>query len=149
MDYNPTTYGKPKRHYALIDNALRDAAVRGVKVRLAVADWSTGEPAISHLKSLSLLPGISIKVCTVPQAAAGYIPFSRVLHSKYMTVDGSVLWLGTSNWGGGYLDESRNLELVVRDAALAGRASALFAHVWDSPYCAPLDVAKTYPPVKR
>lgn len=150
MDYNPTTYAKPRRFYPVIDNALRDAAVRGVKLRLAVANWSTDEPAIHHLKSLSLLPGVSIKVCTVPEASSGYIPFSRVLHSKYMTVDGGkALWLGTSNWSGGYMDDSRNLELVVRDAALAARAQGVFERVWNSPYCAPLDLAKAYPKPKR
>ncbi|MDX6769304.1 MAG: phospholipase D-like domain-containing protein [Elusimicrobiota bacterium] len=149
MDYNPTTYSRPKRHYAAIDNALRDASVRGLKVRLAVADWSTGEPGLSHLRSLSLLPGVSVKVCTVPESSEGFVPFSRVLHSKYMTVDGTVLWLGTSNWAGGYLDESRNLELVVRDPALAGRAKLIFERVWASPYCAPLELTKDYPKPKR
>lgn len=149
MDYSPTTYDKPKRFYPVFDNALRDAVVRGVKVRLMVANWSTGEPAISHLKSLSVLPGVSVKICSIPEAAEGYIPFSRVIHSKFMTVDKSALWLGTSNWGGGYLDNSRNLELVVRDATLAARAGDIFERVWLSPYCEPIDVAKTYPPVKR
>lgn len=149
MDYNPTTYERPKRFYPVFDNALRDASVRGVSVRLMVANWSTDEPAISHLKSLSLLPGVSIKVCTVPQSKDGYIPFSRVIHSKYMTVDRKALWLGTSNWAGGYLDNSRNAEVVVRDPALAVEAGGAFDRVWDSAYCEALDIRKSYPKPKR
>lgn len=149
MDYNPTTYERPKRFYPVIDNALRDAAVRGVPVRLAVANWSTDEPAIRHLKSLSLLPGVTIKVCTIPQAKEGFIPFARVIHSKYMSVDGKTLWLGTSNWSGGYLDNSRNAELVVRDPALAAEAGAVFEQVWSSRYCRPLDIRKAYPKPKK
>ena len=149
MDYNPTTYDRPKRFYPVFDNALRDASVRGVPVRLMVADWSTDEPAIHHLKSLSLLPGVFIKVCTIPQSKDGYVPFSRVIHSKYMTVDAKALWLGTSNWGGGYLDNSRNAELVVRDAALAAEAGGVFERVWQSSYCEALDLKKAYPKPKK
>lgn len=149
MDYKPLTYDKPPRHYPVFDNALRDASVRGVAVKLAVADWSTEEPALSHLRSLSLLPGVSIKVCSIPPSREGYIPFSRVIHSKYMTLDGKTLWLGTSNWSGGYLDSSRNAELVVRDERLAAEAYAVFRRVWDSPYCKPLDLTRPYPKVKR
>jgi phosphatidylserine/phosphatidylglycerophosphate/cardiolipin synthase-like enzyme len=149
MDYSPTTYDRPKRFYPVFDNALRDASVRGVSVRLMVANWSTDEPAIHHLKSLSLLPGVSIKVCTIPQSKDGYIPFSRVIHSKYMTVDRKALWLGTSNWSGGYLDNSRNAEVVVRDPALAAEAGGAFDRVWQSAYCEPIDIRKAYPKPKK
>lgn len=149
MDYSPTTYDRPKRFYPVFDNALRDASVRGVAVRLMVANWSTDEPAISHLKSLSLLPGVSVKVCTIPQAKEGFIPYARVIHSKYMGVDGKTLWLGTSNWTGGYLDNSRNAEVVVREPALAGEAGGVFNQLWGSSYCEPIDVRKAYPKPKK
>lgn len=147
LDYAPIT--RSRRFYAPIDNALRDASLRGVKVRLLVSHWNAEEPALSHLKSLSLLPGVEVRVATLPQAAAGYIPFSRVVHSKYMVLDGKALWLGTSNWSGGYLDNSRNLELVVNDPALAAKALSVHRQLWDSPYSEPLDLAKTYPKPKR
>lgn len=149
LDYNPTTYARPKRFYAAIDNALRDAAVRGVKIKLLVSHWNTEPPAVDHLKSLSLLPGVQIRVITIPEAAQGKIPFARVTHSKYMVADGKTLWLGTSNWAGGYLDSSRNLELVVKDEALAARAAKVHARLWDSPYAAPLELTKSYPKPRR
>lgn len=66
-----------------------------------------------------------------------------------MCIDGKIAWIGTSNWAGGYLDKSRNLELVVRDAAFAGRVLQLHRQTWDSPYAAPVDVMRQYPkPVK-
>jgi phosphatidylserine/phosphatidylglycerophosphate/cardiolipin synthase-like enzyme len=149
LDYNPTTYGRPKHFYAVIDNALRDAAVRGVKIKLLVSHWNTDQPAIDHLKSLSLIPGIEVRIITIPEAKEGRIPFARTAHSKYMVADGKVAWIGTSNWAGGYLDQSRNLEIVVKDAALAARAAKMHAHLWDSPYTAPLDVQKTYSKPRR
>ncbi len=149
LDYNPTTRGKPQRFYAPLDNALRDAAVRGVKIRLLVSSWNTDIKSIIHLKSLSVLPGVEIKILTVPESKQGAIPFARVIHSKYMVADEKTSWIGTSNWAGGYLDSSRNLELVVHDEALAARVARIHAHLWGSPYAEPLDLSKKYPTPRR
>ena len=149
LEYLPLTYSRPPRYYPVIDDALRAAAARGVKIKLLVSSWSTEEPGVKYLQSLALLPGISIRVITIPEARRGPIPFARVAHSKYMVVDGLTLWLGTSNWRGGYFDDSRNLEIVVRDEGLAERAAAVQRHLWNSPYAAPLEVLKTYPKPRR
>lgn len=147
LDYAPLT--RKKRFYPPIDNALREAAARGVAVRLLVSHWNTAKPYVDWLKSLDLVPGVEVRVITVPEAKEGFIPFARVAHSKYMVVDGKTLWLGTSNWTGGYLDNSRNLELVVREAALAAQARAVHKRLWGSAYTAPLDVLKDYPSFKK
>jgi phosphatidylserine/phosphatidylglycerophosphate/cardiolipin synthase-like enzyme len=144
LEYFPTSYGKPPHFYGAIDNALREAAARGVKIKILVSHWSTEEPLVAGLKSLSIMPGVEARVITIPEASTGTIPFSRVTHSKYAVFDGKTLWLGTSNWAGGYLDQSRNLEVVVKDDALAARAAAVQKHLWDSAYTVPLDVLKTY-----
>ena len=147
LDYAPLT--RKGRFYAPIDGALRAAAARGVQVKLLVSHWNTAKPGVDWLKSLALVPGVSVKVLTVPQAAEGFIPFARVSHAKFMVVDGKTLWLGTSNWSGGYLDNSRNLELVVREPALAAQAAGVHARAWDSAYAAPLDPVKDYPAPKK
>jgi phosphatidylserine/phosphatidylglycerophosphate/cardiolipin synthase-like enzyme len=144
MEYSPLSFGEPKRFYPPIDNALRDAAVRGVKVSLLIADWAMRGAAIPHIQSLAQIPGISVRVITIPPASTGPIPYARVAHSKYMVVDGKTLWLGTSNWTGGYLDDSRNLELVIKDEALAARVAKLQRHLWDSAYSAELPTPKAY-----
>ncbi|MGO2466681.1 MAG: phospholipase D-like domain-containing protein, partial [Serratia proteamaculans] len=114
MDYAPLSYGPEhsRPYYAVIDNALRSAAARGVKIELMVANWNTKKPDIAWLKSLAVVPNVQIKIVTVPPASSGFIPFARVIHSKMMIIDGETAWIGTSNWTGGYLDNSRNLELV-------------------------------------
>ena len=149
LEYLPLTYSRPPKAYPVIDDALRAAAARGVKIKLLVSHWSTQEPGVKHLQSLAQLDNVEARVITIPEAASGPIPFSRVAHSKYMVVDGKTLWLGTSNWRGGYFDDSRNLELVVSDPALAARAAAVWKHLWDSAYTAPLDASKTYPKPRR
>jgi len=151
LDYAPLSYGPnhTRPYYAVIDNALRAAQARGVRIKLMVSNWNTEAPAIDYLKSLAVLPGVEVRIVTLPQTAQGFIPYARVIHSKTMSIDGQVAWIGTSNWAGGYLDKSRNLELVLRDAAFARRIRELHRQTWDSPYAEPIDVTRRYPkPVK-
>ena len=110
-----------------------------------VADWNTGAPSIAYLKSLALIPNVEIRIVSFPQLADGFIPYARVLHSKFMEIDGQVAWIGTSNWTGGYLDKSRNIEAILRDPGFAAQLTALHDDLWNSNYASPLDVSKTYP----
>lgn len=147
MDYAPLSYGpnRTRPYYAVIDNALRSAAARGVKVELMVANWSTKKPNIAYLKSLAVLPNVEVKIVTLPEASSGFIPFARVIHSKVMTIDQQKAWVGTSNWSGGYLDNSRNLEIVMQSSAMATRIDALYAQLWNSDYAQPIQQDKDYP----
>ncbi len=116
LTYSPVS---GRVHYwPILDSALRAAAVRGVRVELLVSDWNLAAPAVDHLKSLTLLPNLEIRIASIPDLATGPIPFARVIHSKYMTVDGETLWLGTSNWSQDYFTASRNVEIIARDHAL-------------------------------
>jgi hypothetical protein len=46
-------------------------------------------------------------------------------------------------------DRSRNLDLALRDPAFAQRVQQMYLQTWDSPYAAPIDIARHYPkPVK-
>ena len=147
LDYAPLSYGpnRTRPYYAVIDNALRAAAARGVKIKLMVSNWNTEAPALAYLKSLSLLPNIEIRIVTLPQASSGFIPFARVIHTKTMSIDGKLAWVGTSNWSGGYMDLSRNLEVVLRNEKMAQRIAALHEQAWSSAYAQPIDVNKNYP----
>lgn len=147
LDYAPLGYGPDgtRPYYAVIDNAVRAAAARGVTVKLLVSNWNTEKPSIDYLKSLAMLPNVQVRVVTLPQWSGGPIPFARVMHSKTMVVDGKAVWIGTSNWAGGYLDKSRNLEVLLRDDAMAQRVWRMQDQVWNSPYARPLDINKDYP----
>jgi len=147
LDYAPLSYGPngTRPFYAVVDNALRAAATRGVKVKLLVSNWNLESPAIAHLKSLAILPNVEVRIVTIPKASTGFIPFARVWHSKTLVIDGKLAWVGTSNWAGGYFDLSRNMEVVMRNEAMAKRLYALQEQAWSSPYAAPLDINKDYP----
>lgn len=146
LDYAPLSYGPKgtRPYYAVIDNAVRAAANRGVKIKLMVSNWNLEELPLVYLKSLAVLPNVEIRVVTLPTASSGFIPFARVIHSKTMVIDNQVAWVGTSNWSGGYMDLSRNLEVVMRNEKMAQRLAALHEQTWSSPYAQPLDINKKY-----
>jgi phosphatidylserine/phosphatidylglycerophosphate/cardiolipin synthase-like enzyme len=147
LDYAPLSYGPKgtRPYYAVIDNAVRAAAQRGVKIKLMVSNWNLEQPALAYLKSLAMLPNVEIRVVTLPVASSGFIPFARVIHSKTMVIDNQLAWVGTSNWAGGYMDLSRNLEVVLRNEKMAQRVAALHEQTWSSPYAQALDINKQYP----
>ncbi len=145
LDYAPLSFGPGRPYYAVIDNALRTAAARGVLIKLMVSNWNTEKPAVAYLKSLALLPNVQIRIVTLPVASSGFIPFARVIHSKTMSIDGQLAWVGTSNWSGGYMDRSRNLEVVLRSEKMAQRLAQLHEQTWSSAYAVPIDVLKDYP----
>jgi phosphatidylserine/phosphatidylglycerophosphate/cardiolipin synthase-like enzyme len=146
LDYAPLSYGPKgtRPYYAVIDNAVRAAANRGVKIKLMVSNWNLEQPALVYLKSLAILPNVEIRVVTLPVASTGFIPFARVIHSKTMVIDNQVAWVGTSNWAGGYMDLSRNLEVVMRNEKMAQRLAAMQEQAWSSPYAQALDINKQY-----
>jgi phosphatidylserine/phosphatidylglycerophosphate/cardiolipin synthase-like enzyme len=144
MDYAPL--GQRKQYYDVIDRALRAAARRGVKIELMVANWNLTAEKQPYLKSLAVLPNIEVRVVTIPQAPSGFIAFARVVHTKTMTIDGCIAWIGTSNWEGGYLDNSRNVEVVLRSEPMARKLDALHQQLWLGPYAAALDVRTNDPP---
>lgn len=151
LDYAPLSYGPKgtRPYYAVIDNAVRAAANRGVKIKLMVSNWNMEQPAQAYLKSLAMLPNVEIRVVTIPVASSGFIPFARVMHSKTMVIDNQIAWVGTSNWAGGYMDLSRNMEVVMRNEKMAQRVAAMQEQAWSSQYAQPLDINKQYPkPVK-
>ena len=128
-----------------LDAALRRAAARGVHVKLVVSDWETGSPALKELQALARVPGVEVKLSTVPEWSGGYIPFARVEHLKYAVVDSLWAWVGTSNWEPSYFHGTRNVAVVLRNRTLAGQAREIFERSWLAPGAAPLDPDKTYP----
>ncbi len=147
LDYAPLSYGPKgtRPYYAVIDNAVRAAANRGVKIKLLVSNWNLEALPQVYLKSLAILPNVEIRVVTLPVASSGFIPFARVIHSKTMVIDDQIAWVGTSNWSGGYFDLSRNLEVVLRNEKMAQRLAALQEQTWSSSYARPLDINQQYP----
>lgn len=127
-----------------LDRALRRAASRGVNVMMMLPHWAVGSPSIDYLKSLHLIPNITVKIITFDQAPGGHIPFARVSHSKLMIVDRSYAWMGTTNWGMSYFRNGRNIDIVTSDNKIISDFRQFFLSGWNSVYVELLDVTKEY-----
>ncbi len=141
LSYKPVSRG---RFYEKLDNALRRAAVRGVQVRMIVSNWNLKPPHVQYLKSLQIVPNIEIKISAIPEWSGGFIPYARVEHCKFLVVDDTKLWLGTSNWAYNYFYESRNLGVVMESPYFNRLLHRIFQRSWESPYGEILDVCKDY-----
>ncbi|XP_059484137.1 5'-3' exonuclease PLD3 isoform X2 [Neocloeon triangulifer] len=159
MDYFPLTIYTPKiKHWPVIDDALRSAAVdRKVTIKLLVSHWNHTRPSMKYfLESLTTLtqsfPWVRIeaKFFEVPSSEAqSKIPFARVNHNKYMVTDNTA-YIGTSNWSGDYFINTGGAAVVVRDPntelddalrdeeSLRQQLVAVFDRDWNSPYAVPI-----------
>jgi phosphatidylserine/phosphatidylglycerophosphate/cardiolipin synthase-like enzyme len=129
-----STLARDKSLYTTLDDALRGAANRGVKVRLLVSDWEKGTPAEKSLKELSQIPNIEVKFSVIPEWSGGYIPYARVEHCKFLVVDRTSFWLGTSNAEKSYFYNARNVGVVGCSTSLAKRLRDVFMKSWESLY---------------
>jgi phosphatidylserine/phosphatidylglycerophosphate/cardiolipin synthase-like enzyme len=120
--------------YTVFNDALLRAAHRGVKVRLIVSDWEKYHAEVEQLKKLALIPNIEVKFSSIPDLPGEYIPFARVEHCKYIVVDSSSCWLGTSNAEKSYFYNTRNVGVVVFNSKIAGILRRVFLKGWNGPY---------------
>jgi phosphatidylserine/phosphatidylglycerophosphate/cardiolipin synthase-like enzyme len=132
LTYSPV--GREKSYYAVLENALRRAAARGVKVKMIVSDWSKEHPIEEYLKSLSLLPNVEVKYSAIPDWSKGYVSFARVEHLKYLVIDSSSCWLGTANWEKSYFYTTRNVGVSVKNRKITQLLRRIFLKGWDGPY---------------
>ncbi len=148
--YSYSLKGSEKKTlYTKIDDALRDAAKRGVDVKIILSDWAIKKGATEQIQSLSRVPGIEIKFSTIPQYSGGYIPYARVQHCKFFISDDDMSWVSTANLEQDYFYESRNASLVLKSGKINAALFSVFERVWNSPYAVKVDPEKEYKAVKR
>jgi phosphatidylserine/phosphatidylglycerophosphate/cardiolipin synthase-like enzyme len=141
---NYKAVGYDRKYWPVLENALRAAAARGVKVELLLSHWSQRRYTIEGLQSLQCLPNIEVKILTPPEHSDGFIAFARVVHAKYLVVDGAAAWVGTSNWQKDYFFSSRNAGLILFGDAIGSALDAYFERNWRSPYSETVDPGRSY-----
>jgi len=138
-------YG-PKGWWPVIDTALRNAAARGVQVHIIVADWALNEPMQAYLKSLAVMPNITIKFSRLPPSPQGFIPYARVEHAKYAVADDRSVYIGTGNWEWSYFNNTIDASVFVHGVGPAKTLTQIFEHDWNGPYVTTLSVANDFAP---
>lgn len=135
--------------YDKIDKALRDAAGRGVKIKIVFSNWAIKKGATESIQSLSTVPNIEIKFSNIPEYSGGFIPYSRVDHCKFFISDSTLSWISTSNWERSYFYECRNATLIIQNEDVNSLLEEVFFRSWNSVFVEPVDVNKKYEQVKK
>jgi phosphatidylserine/phosphatidylglycerophosphate/cardiolipin synthase-like enzyme len=136
MEYTTSVYGESGTHWRALDDAIRAAASAGVHVQLCV-DVSDVKKAKADLRALAALANVEVKAVTIPAWSGGAIDYARLIHSKYVVIDGGTTgWVGSENWSEGYFTNTRDVGLMVSDPGIASQLNQVFARVWSSTYAA-------------
>ncbi len=138
----------------LLMRNLRDAAMRGVRVRLLVDDLYTvgGDPMF---RGLAAFPNVEVRLfnpfCCSRQSipskyAASIGEFGRLnhrMHNKLFIADGAVVVAGGRNIADEYFMRSATENFVDMDAFVVGavvpQLSAIFDTYWNSPQVYPVE----------
>ena len=147
LNYSTYIHGSTDRFTAISD-ALKKAAKRGVKIQLLVSDWNLRKPGINSIKELGRQNNIEVRFVTIPLSKEGFIPYSRVIHSKVVTIDGKEGWVGTSNFGYDYFYSSRNVEVIIKIKPIIKVLKEMFAALWNSEYTHKINPKTEYKPPK-
>jgi phosphatidylserine/phosphatidylglycerophosphate/cardiolipin synthase-like enzyme len=140
-----STFTENKEYYTKIDESIRKAAARNIKIKILCSDRSKKHPMIDALKSLVVLPNIDIKLNTLPELSNGFAPPFRVEKSNYLLVDGENFWIGSASWSNSHFYKNREIGIVVQDSILSGKINTFFENNWQSPYSYFLDPSYEYP----
>ncbi len=148
----------------LLMRALRDAATRGVRVRLLLDDWYTSGQD-EYLLALASYPNIELRLfnpfCCVREAgqltrfAASLGEWNRVnhrMHNKLMVADGAMAIVGGRNVANEYYLRGSLDNFIDLDAFVVGAVvpdlSKIFDGYWNSDPVYPLKlIARTRTPV--
>lgn len=144
MTLTSLIYYGPKGYWKEIDNAIRDVAARGVKVRIIVANWALRWSMQAYLKSLTVLPNITVKFSSIPEAPRGFIPYARVEHCKYAVVDNVRGYIGTGNWGWSYFNNTVDASVFFSGKGPASTLVKIFDRDWNGPYVTTLKPGVQY-----
>lgn len=133
--------------------SLRDAALRGVRVRLLIDDlYTSGEDEL--LLALAATPNLELRLFNpfpagrgsmVQRFSSSLFDFDRVnrrMHNKLFIADGAMAVAGGRNIGSQYFTQTAGANFLDIDTFVAGalvkRLGSLFDLYWNSPYVRPI-----------
>lgn len=148
MDYSPVYRGRNTTWWG-VEDAIRGAAQRGVRVRLLVGKWPVTQPSgsspnpsvVPYLFSLNMLKNVEVHAMSLPDVTDPWEPYVRVNHAKYVVADGGQsIFVSTSNFTPSYWHESAGISLVMEGAsAVSAGLDAIFERNWGSQFSKTLE----------
>jgi cardiolipin synthase len=102
-----------------INTALKEAAGRGVTIRLNMTYGTTWKKALNDLDA----SGVHIK--TFPSTATSFF-----IHAKAVIADGKRLFIGSENFSGQSLDSNRELGILISKTDIIASVQQTFEKDW-------------------
>lgn len=136
--YVDTFRKAPEARWQPLDDAIRAAADRGVKIRFLcdhrVKEIERYYLALDRLRNLD---NIEVRLIKVPVCGYADIPYSRMLHAKMCVFDDKFVWVGSSNWTPEDFLRSRNVGIITDERGVVRTAEKIFGNWWASKYTSP------------
>lgn len=110
---------------AIVGDAIRRAAGRGVQIRFAYN--------IDHANPIPVPPPPEPDVqliATLPVEGKGIAGIPDLMHHKYVVRDGDTVWTGSLNWTDDSWSRQENVVAIVRSPAIAKAYSLDFGQLW-------------------
>ncbi len=121
------------RPWTELREMIREAASRGVAVRLAVSERQLSVKAgMADVQALVRLPGVEVRVSTLPARTGGCVPFTRVDNTRLVVADAETVWIGGGTWSQDGFYAARSAAFVARNRDLAAEALVIFQTSWTS-----------------
>jgi phosphatidylserine/phosphatidylglycerophosphate/cardiolipin synthase-like enzyme len=111
---------------AIVGGAIKDAAARGVAVRIAYN--------VDHRNPIPVPPPPEpdaelIKSFGVPEKAVAGVP--DLMHHKFVVRDGAAVWTGSMNWTDDSWSRQENVIVTIESPELAGLFVRDFDQLWE------------------
>ncbi len=110
---------------AIVGDAIRRAAGRGVRIRFAYN--------VDHANPIPVPPPPEPDVqliATLPVESRGIAGIPDLMHHKYVVRDGDTVWTGSLNWTDDSWSRQENVVAIVRSPAIAKAYTLDFEQLW-------------------
>ncbi|MBK5231521.1 MAG: hypothetical protein JJE13_00870 [Thermoleophilia bacterium] len=117
----------------IVADAFRDAAARGVEVRLAYNDVTGDHEAGNFLPAVHPPPETNPEILAeLPIETKGISGVPDLMHHKYMVRDEAAVWTGSANWSIYSWTRQENVLAIVESPELAREFRENFEELWQS-----------------
>jgi phosphatidylserine/phosphatidylglycerophosphate/cardiolipin synthase-like enzyme len=110
---------------AIVGDAIRAAAARGVRIRFAYN--------VDHRNPIPVPPPPepdAALIAALPVEAKAVAGVPDLMHHKYVVRDGEAVWTGSMNWTDDSFTRQENVVVTVASAAVARAFTADFEQLW-------------------
>jgi phosphatidylserine/phosphatidylglycerophosphate/cardiolipin synthase-like enzyme len=135
------TYATPIKIWTKFNNAILNAANRGVKIRIMMSNWEFTRSYLNASNKFLQYLIISDKNGNIKVRYSSFpihdpcVPYSEVDHAKYMVVDGESAWISTANLTESYFTGCRNYSFTAKNDKLLGKQMLnIFNTMWNSKF---------------